>query len=342
SFYRSCVLCPRNCGADRAGGRRGFCGETSELRIASAVIHHGEEPPVSGRGGSGAVFVTGCNVGCAFCQNGQISGAGRNTAKGGMGRVVETEEFVRICLALESRGAENINLVTGSHAVPALAAGLDAARNAGLAVPVLWNTSSYENPAVLEILKDRVDMYLPDLKTLDRDTAAEFLNAPDYGVHAAAAILKMMEYRPLKVIIRHLILPGYLESTRGVLRWFAAHARGRALLSLMTQFTPVPWGSFAGRTVPDRSLNREEYDTALRWLEEFDIEEGFFQGLEAERDRDSVQAAGPGLSVKPDALPDFTEINPFGVPGGEPPLAEPVWHWREGFCGIGQGYKKEP
>jgi putative pyruvate formate lyase activating enzyme len=254
-----------------------------------------------------------------------------------MGRIVGTEEFVRICLALEKRGAENINLVTGSHAVPALAAGLDAARNAGLAVPILWNTSSYESPAALEILKDRIDMYLPDLKTLDRSTAAEFFNAPDYGEHAAAAIRRMMEYRPLKVIIRHLILPGRLESTRGVLRWFAAHARGRALLSLMTQFTPVPWGSFAGRAVPCRSLNREEYDTALRWLEEFEIEDGFFQEFRTRDDRVPGRPAGFDPSGKSDALPDFTKTNPFSVPDGEPPLAEPVWHWREGFCGVRQG-----
>jgi putative pyruvate formate lyase activating enzyme len=221
---------------------------------------------------------------------------------------------VDICRALERKGAENINLVTGSHAIPALAAGLDAARRAGLTIPALWNTSSYESPAALEILKNRIDMYLPDLKTLDRDTAAGLFGAPDYGEHAAAAIRKMMEYRPSRVIIRHLILPGRLESTRGVLRWFAEHARGRALLSLMTQFTHVP------PAAPNRPLNRKEYDTARMGLVEFGIEDGFFQEFQAE-------------GHPPALLPDFTISNPFRVPPGDPPLADPVWHWRDGFCG---------
>jgi putative pyruvate formate lyase activating enzyme len=227
-----------------------------------------------------------------------------------MGRVVDTEEFVRICLTLEKRGAENINLVTGSHAIPAIVRGLDAARKAGLAIPALWNTSSYENPAALEMLKDRIDSYLPDLKTLDKDVSARFFRVPDYGERAAAAILKMMEFRPSGVIIRHLILPGYLESTRETLRWFAENARGRARLSLMTQFTPVA-GSF-----PDRPLNREEYDMALGWLDEFGINDGFFQEFSAESGW----------------LPDFSRRNPFAAPGGED-LAEPVWHWKEGFVG---------
>jgi putative pyruvate formate lyase activating enzyme len=225
-----------------------------------------------------------------------------------MGRVVDTEEFVHICLTLEKRGAENINLVTGSHAVPALVRGLDAARKAGLAIPALWNTSSYENLSSLEMLRDRIDRYLPDLKTLDKNIAARFFKAPDYGERASAAILKMMEFKPSGVIIRHLILPGFPESTREVLRWFAENARGRAQLSLMTQFTPLAGSS------PERSLNREEYELVLGWLDEFDIEDGFFQEFSAESGW----------------LPDFTRENPFTAPGGED-LADPVWHWKEGF-----------
>jgi putative pyruvate formate lyase activating enzyme len=233
-----------------------------------------------------------------------------------MGRVVETEEFARICLALQERGAENINIVTGSHAIPAIAGGLDAARAAGLRIPALWNTSSYESLEALELLRDRVDMYLPDLKTLDLELAAEFFGAPDYPQTAGAAILKMMEFRPGQVFVRHLILPGYLQSTRKVLGWFAECCRGKARLSLMSQYTPVlPTGQSVAPVpgqsgAPGRFLNEEEYQTVLGWLEEFGIEDGFYQEL------------SPGS----DWLPDFGRINPFSSD-----LSLPLWHWKTGL-----------
>jgi putative pyruvate formate lyase activating enzyme len=270
------------------------------------------------------VFITGCNLGCVFCQNYQIS-------RQGMGRVVKTEEFAAITLRLQELGVENINIVTGSHAVPAIAAGIDAARGklgaAGqvgdtLHIPVLWNSSAYESLEALEILKDRVDVYLPDLKTLDAGLSARFFNTPAYGETAAAAILRMMEYRPLRykqsggilesgVIVRHLALPGYLGSTRRVLGWFAENCRGRALLSLMTQYSPVqPAGEVSGEGTPGRFLNKEEYGTIIRWLEEFGIDDGFCQE-----------------PVRGDEwLPDFRRENPFSSD-----LSLPVWHWRFGF-----------
>jgi putative pyruvate formate lyase activating enzyme len=244
-----------------------------------------------------------------------------------MGRPAGTEEFAGICLALEARGAENINIVTGSHAVPAVAAGIDAARTAGLAIPVLWNSSAYENPGALELLEGRIDGWLPDLKTLDPVLAGRLFRAPDYPDAARTAILKMLETSsrsgtgapagtgpgedappaaPL-FIIRHLVLPGCLDSTRQVLRWFADHAAGRAQLSLMTQYTPVKTPEAAG---PDRYLNREEYARVLDWLDEFGIEEGFCQ--------EPVPGGG--------WLPDFTRPNPFSSE-----LSVPVWHWKEGF-----------
>jgi putative pyruvate formate lyase activating enzyme len=294
---------------NREAGERGFCGETAALRIAAASIHRGEEPPVTGRGGSGTIFVSGCSLGCAFCQNRQIS------ARNGLGRAAGPEEFSRICLALQERGAENINIVTGSHAVPALAAGLDAARRAGLAVPALWNSSAYESPEALETLRGRIDGWLPDMKTLDPGLAARFFQAPGYPEAAQAAVLKMLDLAaaaPLRAggifLIRHLVLPGFLESTAAVLRWFAEHAAGRARLSLMTQYTPV-----GGGDIPRTYVEQKEYETVLRWLEEFGIEDGFYQ---------EPHTGG-------DWLPDFTRQNPF--PSG---LSEPVWHWREGFIGV--------
>jgi putative pyruvate formate lyase activating enzyme len=273
------------------------------LRLAFAGIHRGEEPPVTGAGGSGTIFVSGCNLGCTFCQNFQIS-------KNGIGRAVSQEEFSDICLALQKRGAENINIVTGSHAAEALAKGIMAARKDGLSIPVLWNSSGYDSMEVLEILKDIVDVYLPDLKTLDREIASKFFNAPNYGEHAAAAVLKMMEYRELRleetmlsgVMVRHLVLPGFLENTRQVLAWFAENCKGRALLSLMTQYTPV--GQDA--KIPGRFISEDEYKAVLSMLDEFEIDDGFCQELV------------PGT----DWLPDFTKPNPFSSG-----LSLPVWHY---------------
>jgi putative pyruvate formate lyase activating enzyme len=271
------------------------------VRLAFAGLHSGEEPPLSGKGGSGTVFVTGCNLGCSFCQNRQIS-QGASTGAERLGRLISAEEFSSICLALQDKGAENINIVTGSHAVPALALGLHAAKTSGLRIPVLWNSSGYESPETLELLGGIVDTWLPDLKTLDSGLAAKFFNAPDYPHAATQTILWMMRHcRPGGVIIRHLILPGHLNSTRAVLRWFADKASG-ALLSLMSQYPPIT------RTEgPSRFVNQREYETVLGWLEEFGIEEGFCQEL----------VTGSGW------LPDFSRPNPFSSE-----LSVPVWHYK--------------
>jgi putative pyruvate formate lyase activating enzyme len=223
-------------------------------------------------------------------------------------------ELAGICLALQDAGAENVNLVTGSHAVPALVSGIRAARVRGLRIPVLWNSSAYESPGALDLLKSTVDVYLPDLKTLDPALSASLFGAPDYPETARRAIRQMLDFRPLRygpsgvlvsgVILRHLALPGLLDSTWEVLRWFARYARGRALLSLMTQYTPVSAGE--GPAVPDRFLSKEEYDTLLQWLEDLDIEDGFYQELVQDRNW----------------LPDFTRPNPF-----PPELSTPI----EGF-----------
>jgi putative pyruvate formate lyase activating enzyme len=320
-LYASCRLCPRVCRVDRLSGERGFCGESAALRIASASLHCGEEPPLTGGAGSGTVFVTGCNLGCQFCQNAQIS-------RSGLGRVVTAAEFAEICRELERRGAANINLVTGSHAIPAIVEGLRTAREAGLDLPVLWNSSAYESVETLALLdggcpENRLaDIWLPDLKTLDSELARRYFAAPDYPETAAAAIRFMMDCAPLEwadrpfesalnrgVIIRHLVLPGALDSTRTVLRWFAENAKGRALLSLMTQYTPPAKNAPQPSAIPDRYLSEKENATALAMLDEFRIDDGFAQDL-----------------VRDDEwLPDFARENPFGSE-----LSVPVWHWKSG------------
>jgi putative pyruvate formate lyase activating enzyme len=249
-----------------------------------------------------------------------------------MGRAVSPAGFAAITLALETAGAENINIVTGTHAAPAIAVGLDLARERGLNIPVLWNSSAYENEAVLDMLRDRVDVYLPDLKTLDPQVGARFFKASDYPQYAAAAILRMLSFRgelrwkntvkdltadsgtpgsasilARGVIIRHLIIPGYLESTREVIKWFCRYAQGKALLSLMTQYTHCAGGEkTSGPAAPQRYLGREEYERVMEWLTEYGVEDGFYQ------------EPAPGR----DWLPDFNQVNPFSSR-----LSRPVWHW---------------
>ncbi|MDR0301292.1 MAG: radical SAM protein, partial [Treponema sp.] len=283
--------------------------ETAVLRVGAALLHFGEEPPLVGKGGSGTIFISGCNLGCVFCQNYQISqGESRAEGNAALGCEVSAEGFAGICAALRDKGAENINIVTGSHAIPAIIEGIISARKAGVQIPVLWNSSAYENPQALELLRDHVEIYLPDLKTLDSGVAAKFFNAPDYPQVAAAAILKMVDMAQAreKVIVRHLILPGYLESTRGVLRWFAENVKDRATLSLMTQYTPAGGKLKTLDDIPKRFLNQEEYDTVMGYLEEFKIEDGFCQEL----------------VTGSDWLPDFRRANPFSSE-----LSVPVWHF---------------
>ena len=325
SQYNNCLLCPRRCGVDRQAGQLGFCGETAALKLVFAGIHRGEEPALNGDGGSGTIFVSGCGLGCSFCQNHQIS-------LKGMGRVVSTDEFVKICLAIQDMGAENVNIVTGNHAAPVIAQGIKAARKQGLFIPVVWNSSGYESIETLEILKDVVDIYLPDIKTLDSGFAARFFNAPDYPEHAIEAILKMMELKDLRfgpgrkedgvdvlvsgVIIRHLVIPGFLENTRQVLHWFAencqvasnhANSRRCAFLSLMTQYTPVNVPS-VNKNPSGRFVLESEYDKLFSMLTEFGIDDGYCQEL----------------VTGSDWLPDFGRKNPFSSE-----LSIPIWHWQE-------------
>jgi len=313
-LYHNCRLCPRDCGVDRFASSDGLCGESAELRVAFAGLHRGEEPPLSGMGGSGTIFISGCNLGCAMCQNWQVSsGIGKER----LGRAVSTDEFSAMCFALQNSGAENINFVTGSHAVPAIVQGLEAAKAAGLRIPVLWNSSAYESPAALELLGDYVNTWLPDLKTLDSALAVRFFNATDYPQAAVRAIQWMIQHGGLPaassmtlsgklpgIVIRHLMLPGYLESTRTVLRWFADNAAGKAQLSLMSQYTPIARDG-AG-PMPGRFLSEREYDTVLGWLGELGIDDGFCQ--------DYITGN--------DWLPDFKRHNPFSSE-----LSVTVWHF---------------
>ena len=319
--YESCRLCGRNCGAKRNTGETGFCGASSRLRLAWAGLHYGEEPIISGSGGSGAVFVSGCSLKCFFCQNHELSLAGG-------GRDCEPREFADICLMLQRRGAENINIVTGTHFIPSLAEGIKSARKRGLRLPVVWNSSGYESPAGLSLLEDFVDIYLPDLKVLDPDLARAIFGDSSYPDAAKKTILAMASSRPLRytddsraalasgLIVRHLVLPGRGENTRELLSWFARSLAGKALLSVMFQYTP-PAGKDAASLPPGewtRKVSPAEYEEVLALLEELGIEDGF------------VQEAPGGA----DCLPDFSRRDAF--PCG---IARPFWFYGDFAGGAG-------
>jgi putative pyruvate formate lyase activating enzyme len=311
-LYAECMLCPRNCVVDRRQGEQGYCGESDRMRIAWAGLHLGEEPPLLGAHGSGTIFFTGCTLKCGSCQNCQISAQG-------LGREVSEGQLQEMMLQLQGRGAANINLVTASHFTPSVVECVEAARTQGLSIPVVWNSSGYEQLSTLDLLRETVDVYLPDCKTLDAEVARRLMGATDYPAVARAALLKMVEDKPLiieeeqlrqGVIIRHLVLPALLDSSREVLEWFAEHGKGRALLSLMFQYTPLRSGAERDAIHPQRTVNHREYERVLFWLEELGIEDGFVQ--------DPASAD--------DWLPDFTRLNPF--PEGQ---AVPVWHYESGY-----------
>jgi putative pyruvate formate lyase activating enzyme len=317
NLYRECRLCPRLCGVDRTGGRTGFCAQSDRLRLAWAGLHFGEEPPVTGRRGSGTLFFSGCTLGCPYCQNDQLS-------RHGMGREIAEGELAELMLLLQAEGAENINLVTATQFAPGVLAAARQAREAGLAIPLLWNSSGYERVETLELLEEAIDVYLPDCKTLDEGVSRRLLGAADYPEVARRALERMTAARPLAlegegdqiafrrgVMVRHLVLPGLLESSRRVLGWFAGTLNGLALLSVMFQYTPNPRGAMA--RVSRRRLLPPEIRRVLGWLEELGIDEGFVQ--------EAAQEDG--------WLPDFNRTQPF-----PPAQAVPLWHWRAGYTGV--------
>ena len=270
-----CNLCPRRCGALRDDeGHHGYCGVGADPVVARAAPHFWEEPCISGEHGSGAVFFSGCNLRCVFCQNHDIS-AGAN------GQTVSVERLRAIFRRLEDQGVHNINLVTGAHFVHAIVRALEPAPD----VPVVWNSGGYESPLALRALAGKVQVYLPDVKYMDPTLARELSGAEDYPAVARAAIREMFRQTgPYEldengmlvrgVMIRHLVLPGQLDNTFAVLDWIRDTFRpGDVLVSLMGQYTPN------GKGGPDRRLTDEEYQRAADYMAALGLLEGYTQEL---------------------------------------------------------------
>ena len=276
--YTACALCPRACGVNRAAGELGVCRMPGRLQVAKVMRHEWEEPALAGPGGSGAIFFSGCTLGCLYCQNEEISA-------GGFGREMSAPALRRTMEELIAQGAENIDLVTPTHFLPDILPAL----SPKLSVPVVYNCGGYESVETLRHLEGLVDIYLPDLKYADGALAARLSGAADYVPVAAADIREMvrqtgpyqMEGERLRrgVMIRHLILPGQIENSLRVLDWIGeTFPRGTVLVSLMRQYTPMP--RVAGMPPLDRQVTQEEYEAVLSWMYLNNLE-GFTQEAEA-------------------------------------------------------------
>ena len=281
-FFRShlehCMLCPRACGVDRLKGETGYCKADGALKVASYCLHRGEEPPISGTGGSGTIFFSNCNMSCVYCQNYPISQLG-------YGNVVEVSDLANMMLDLQRRGAHNINLVTATHFLPHVIEAIVSARRRGLTIPVVSNTSGYERAETIKMLDDLVQIYLVDMRYARSESAARYSNAPDYPEYNRAAIRAMLDsVGPLVcrrglgvsgVMIRHLLLPSRLDETRQIMSYAARVLPSSIPFSLMTQYFPA---NMAGQYPEiNRKITPGEYREALRLLEELGIGTGWIQ-----------------------------------------------------------------
>lgn len=288
-----CLLCPRRCGANRSIGQLGACGCTDRMRVARAAPHFWEEPPISGVRGSGAVFFSGCSLGCVYCQNHALS-------TGTAGVEVSPGELADLMLRLQARGVHNINFVTGTHFVPQIVRSVQKARRNGLHVPIVWNSSGYELPETIEFLRGTVDVYMPDVKYWDGEWARRASAAHDYPVTARRALQVMRDQQPADVfgedgtllqglLVRHLVLPGHTLDAKNILRHLRDAFGRQVLVSVMRQYVPP------ARTLPVQELRRgvtkREYASVLAWAMHLGLENVFVQG--------------PG-SATDDYLPSFT------------------------------------
>jgi len=276
---RSCCECPRRCGTDRFSSM-GYCRSTPVPKLASANLHYGEEPPISGSRGSGTIFFTGCNLSCVFCQNYPISQLNH-------GREIDLDTLVETMLDLERRGAHNINFVTPTHATVALEVAIPAARKLGLGIPIVYNSSGYDSIDQLRRIDGLIDIYMPDIRYSDSDVALRLSNAADYPKVNRAALIEM--YRQVGdldiardgiasrgLLVRHLVLPGGLAGTESALDFLRNKISPKTHVSLMTQYFPA----YKAVDMPDlnRRIDSDEWKTALAafeksgldgWVQEF-------------------------------------------------------------------------
>ena len=241
--FNNCNLCPKKCSVNRNNSMVGLCKSTNELKIAKAYLHKWEEPCITGENGSGTIFFSGCNIRCLYCQNYMISEMNN-------GKIISVEEFSDICLKLQSDGASNINLVTPTHFVPLIISGITLAKQKGLHIPIVYNSSGYERVETLRMLTGIVDIYLPDFKYFSDEYAKKYSLCNDYFEFTSKAIQEMYRQQPKcifdengtiqkGVIVRHLIIPTLEKDSKNILKYLYENYQNNIYYSIMNQYTPV-------------------------------------------------------------------------------------------------------
>lgn len=284
NLYENCSLCPRHCGVDRLHGKIGYCGMSSELKIARAALHHWEEPCISGKNGSGTVFFCGCSLKCIYCQNHNIA-LGDNC-----GKFVTIQRLSEIFTELQDKKAHNINIVTGTHFTPSIISAIDIAKKSGLKIPVVYNTSGYETEQNIKLLDGYVDVYLPDFKYIDSEKSGKYSHAANYPQIALIAIENMLKQvgTPVfdndgiltkGVIVRHLVLPGNIKSSKIALKTLHDIFGDDIYISIMKQYTPMPHiMEFSdGYRELKRKLTTGEYNAVVNYACDIGITKGFIQ-----------------------------------------------------------------
>lgn len=284
--YENCLLCPRKCGINRSTGQTGVCGVSSEIKVARAALHYWEEPCISGKKGSGAVFFSGCSLHCVFCQNREIS-------DGKAGKVISKERLSDIFMELAVKGANNINLVTPGQYIPDIVWAVNNAKSRGMKLPIIYNTSGYENVTELKLLEGIVDVYLPDFKYMDSTLSARYSRAKDYPSVAKQALSEMVRQQPdvviddatgliqKGVIVRQLLLPGHVNDAKAVLKYLYDTYHDHVYISMMSQFTPI-----ALKDYPEinRTVTRREYERLVDYALKIGITNAFIQEGDVAKD----------------------------------------------------------
>ena len=278
-MLKSCMLCPRNCKVNRHKSV-GFCGASDKVKLAYYSLHQWEEPVISGENGSGTVFFSNCNLSCLFCQNKKIS-----TDRNSYGKEISNDKLKEIFLKLQDLGAHNINLVTPTHYVPQIIDVLKEVKNKDLKIPVVYNTSSYENVSTIESLKGLIDIYLADLKYFDDELGSKYSKCNDYFKYASLAIGEMYKQTgkfQIKdnllmsgLVVRVLVLPGHVDDSKKIIKYLYDTYKDNIIISIMNQYTPVcKIDDFPNL---NRKLTDEEYDEVIDYACSLGIENAFVQ-----------------------------------------------------------------
>lgn len=278
---KKCILCPHKCGVDRTKEKLGRCKSSATVKIALYSTHDFEEPCISGKNGSGTIFFSNCNLNCVFCQNYEISQLGK-------GKEITIEQLAEIFLFQQEKGVENINLVTPTSYVLQIVEAIKIAKDKGLKLPIVYNTNGYENIETIKMLNGYIDIYLPDLKYAENELGKKYSKVDNYFEIATEAIKEMVSQVAVPrfnaegiiekgVIIRHLVLPNYLQNSKKVLKWIKENLPKDVYVSVMAQYFPTYKAK--EYEMISRKLNDDEWEEIQNYIDLIGIENGYIQEL---------------------------------------------------------------